>query len=134
MKFTQEEKQVKSLISKWLFWIIGIIMLVSVVFGILSKIGTFGDKLLDPNRAVTTYENFYQMYEQADQICNDISVMQKADSLSGGFSKNERIIGLENKLNNVIRDYNAQSKAWTKTMWKASDLPHLLKRNHFYCN
>lgn len=134
MGFTPEEKEVKSTIKRWGLWIIGIALLMSIGGAILNRAGMFADKILDPDKAIATYENFYQMHEQADQICNDIYIMQNADSLSGGFSKNERIMGLENKLNDVIRDYNAQSQAWTRSMWKSDDLPHTLKRSHFNCN
>lgn len=91
------------------------------------------EKVANPDIAVDTYENFYLLNDQATQICDDITVMQGADSISGGFSKTERIIGLENKLNEVIKEYNAKSRAWTKNMWKADDLPHTLKRSDFYC-
>lgn len=134
MSWNNEEKELKSGIRRWGWWIIGTIVILSLIFGLLGKAFGFWNKVVDPDKAVSTYENFYQMYEQAEQICNDIYVMQDADSISGGFSKNERIMGLENKLNDVIRDYNAQSSAWTRSMWKGGDLPHTLKRSDFNCN
>lgn len=133
MGWSNEEKEAKSAISRWMWWIVGTIIVLSIVFGIFGKALGFWGKLVDPDRAVSTYENFYQMHEQADQICNDIYVMQGAEDESGGFSKTERIMGLENKLNDIIRDYNAQSKAWTKNMWKADELPHTLSRRDFTC-
>ena len=90
-------------------------------------------KIINPDRAIDTYENFYLIHDQAEQICSDISIMQMSDSISGGFSKNERIIGLENKLNEIIKEYNSKSKAWTRNIWKPSDLPHKLKRSDFNC-
>jgi len=129
----KENKEIKKAIRPWLWWTIGTVILITVIFSVFGRSMGFWDKLTDPDRAITTYENFYQMHEQADQMCNDIRVMQNADSLSGGFSKNERIMGLENKMNDVIRDYNAQSMAWTKSMWKSSDLPYTLKRSDFNC-
>ena len=133
MSWTKEEKEVKSGIRRWGWWLVGTVIILSIVFSVFGRASGFLGKLTDPDRAITTYENFYQMHEQANQMCNDIYVMQNADSLSGGFSKNERIMGLENKMNDIIRDYNAQSKAWTKNMWKAGDLPHTLNRNDFNC-
>lgn len=130
MGFSKEEKEVKSAVSRWMWWGIGTIVLISIIFGIINRLG----KVVDVDKGITTYENFYQMHDQAEQICNDISVMQGADEMSGGFSKTERIIGLENKLNDVIRDYNAQSKAWTKSMWKSSELPYTISRSDFNCN
>lgn len=124
------EKEDKRIIKKVIRWTVGGVILLSIFS---YSMGWFS-KVINPDRAVDTYENFYLMNDQADQICNDIIVMQGADSLSGGFSKNERIIGLENKLNDVIKDYNAQSKAWTRDMWKGDDLPHTLKRSDFDCN
>ena len=133
MSWTKEEKQERNTIRRWGWWLFGSALLILAVFWLISKGFGFGNKLLDPDRAVSTYENFYQLYEQADQICNDISVNELADSISGGFSRNERRIALENKLNDVIRDYNAQSEAWTKSMWKSEDLPYKLKRADFNC-
>lgn len=133
MGWTKEEKEAKSTMRRWLWWGVGTIIVLGIVFAVLGRAGKFMDKLTDPDRAISTYENFYNMYEQGEQICNDISVMQNADSLSGGFSKNERIMALENKLNDLIRDYNAKSRAWTRNMWKAEDLPHTLKRSDFHC-
>ena len=129
MGWSEEEKEVKSFIRRWGWWIVGTIIVLTIITRVFGMWG----KVFDVDKGITTYENFYQMYEQADQMCNDIHVMQNADSLSGGFSKNERIMGLENKLNDVIRDYNAQSKVWTRNMWKADDLPHTLKRSDFNC-
>jgi len=119
---TKGEKKVRNYI------IIGILLLVA--FGGVYR---WTSEVVNPEKAVTNYENFYLMYDQADQICNDIRVMQGADSISGGFTKNERIMGLENKMNDVIKDYNYQSKAWTRNMWKADDLPHTIKRSDFNC-
>lgn len=129
MSWSEEEKEVKSGIRRWGWWIVGTIIILSVIarlFGVFNKV-------VDVDKGIVTYENFYQMHEQAEQMCNDIYIMQDADSMSGGFSRNERIMGLENKLNDVIRDYNAQSSAWTRSMWKGGDLPHTLKRSDFNC-
>ena len=133
MAWSEDEKEVKSGIRRWGWWLIGTIMLLSLLFGIFGRGCEAADIILDPNHAISTYENFYQMHEAATQFCDDIRVMQNADSISGGFSKNERIMGLENKLNDLIRDYNAQSQAWTSSMWKAEDLPHKLNRSQFNC-
>ena len=124
------ETQELKIIKKLILWIIGLCF----VLGMIAYLSGWFTKVVNPDRAVDTYENFYVLYDQADQICNDIKVMQNADSLSGGFSRNERIIGLENKINEVIKDYNAKSKAWTRNMWKADDLPHTLNRSDFNCN
>lgn len=119
---------------KWAWRIFGILLLMGLITGVLSRACAVSDKLLDEDRAVSTYEDFHNMYQQAEQLCSDIAVMEHADSLSGGFSKQERILGLENKLNEVIRDYNAKSEAWTRNMWKDEDLPHTLNRRDFNCN
>ena len=117
-----------------MWWVFGFSIVVGLAIAVFSRGCSVVDKLVDPDRAVSTYEDFHNMYEQAEQICNDIVVIEtSADSVSGGFSKSERVMGLENKLNEVIRDYNAKSKAWTRNMWKDKDLPHTLKRSDFNC-
>ena len=131
--WSKDEQEAKSTIWRWGWWITGTLIVLFLLFGVLGKGCSFMNKIVDPDKAVSSYENFYQMHEQADQICNDIYVMQGADSISGGFSRNERIMGLENRLNDVIRDYNAQSKAWTRSMWKGEDLPYTLRRSDFNC-
>lgn len=114
--------------------IIGISISSLLAIIILSVSVSWCKRVVNPDKAVSTYENFYILYDQADQICSDIKVMNQADSISGGFSKVERVIALENKLNEVIKEYNSKSKAWTRNMWKPSDLPHQLKRSNFNCN
>lgn len=124
------EKEEKRFVKKTVFYTVLTLIVLAVIF---RGCGFF-DKVVDPDRAVSNYENFYTLYEGCEQICNDMSIAQSADSISGGFSKQERIIGLENKLNNLIKQYNAASDAWTKSMWKADDLPHKIKRSDFICN
>jgi len=124
------EKEDKKLIRKITLWVVGVV----IVLMVLTRSCGFIDKVIDPDRGVANYENFYTLYEGCDQLCNDIVIAQGMDSISGGFTKTERIIALENKLNNLIKEYNAASEAWTKSMWKAEDLPHKVKRSDFICN
>lgn len=98
--------------------------------GVISKIA-------EPTNIISSYDEFESMYETCNQICDDISVLEQTDAevYAGetGFSKGERLIALQNKINRWIREYNAKSRHISKSLWKSNKLPHQLSRSDFYC-
>lgn len=126
--------------------IILVILGLSILFITSRSCGVIS-KITEPTNIITSHDEFESMYETCNQICDDIRVLTQfddnikaIDQISKGvyiekpaFSKEERIIALQNKINRWIREYNAKSRHISKSRWKSNSLPQQLSRSDFYC-
>lgn len=112
------------------FQVIGIMVIVLLVFAIswvFSKGCGVADKVTDPEHIISSYEEYENIYNTCKQICTNIQTIQnsKEDNV-GGFSKEQRIVALQNQLSRWVNEYNSKSKQITRNMWKSSNLPYQL--------
>lgn len=105
-----------------------------VLLGVLSRACAVADRVADPDNIITNYEEFQNIYSTCNQICDNISALSLTKTDSSAFSKEERVLALENKLNRWIREYNSKSRQITRNLWKSGSLPHQLSRTDFNCN
>lgn len=111
-------------------------LLIIVLLFITVRACSVTSKIADPDNIITSYEEFESMYSTCNQVCDNIKMLKSADSkdMESGFSKSERILALQNKLNRWIREYNAKSRHISKSLWKSKNLPHQLSIDDFNCN
>lgn len=114
--------------TKWWLWAVGMTLLTVFIAGtcnFITKPLQVLDRVTDPDHIINSYEEFEEMHSTAISICQQISILEESASESvGGFSKEERLIGLKNQLTRWVNEYNAKSKMITRNNWKSSDLPY----------
>lgn len=120
--------------------IVGVLILLvilSLIFKTCSAATGVFSKVVNSDNIIESYEEYEEMYSTCNKICDDLRVLNltndKTYSSDTGFSKGERIIALENKINRWVREYNAKSRMFRKNMWKSRELPYQLSRNDFMC-
>ena len=122
MSFSEE----KSFIG----WIIVVFILLGLFAGIVhwvSKPTRLLDRVTEPGHIINNYEDYQTLYDDCRSLCKKIDNLSKLTSeTSGGFSKEERLLALQNRMEELIAEYNAKSKMITRKMWKSSSLPHSL--------
>lgn len=84
------------------------------------------DKVVEPDNIFYSQEEFETLYEQHKAICAKIQALEFAEDESGGFSKNERLIGLKQSLAETAADYNSKSRSVRRSFWKSNSLPETL--------
>lgn len=118
---------------KGILIVIGILVLLAGIYFGGKAIGVF-DRVTEPDHIINSYEEYEEMYAACEKICDDLRVLDASEvDKTSGFSKEERIIAMEQNLNRWIREYNAKSRMITRNMWKSETLPHSLKRTDFNC-
>lgn len=101
---------------------------------IFQKSCSIIDRVTDAENIISSYEEFERLYSSANEACNKIAILKSyAEEVSGGFSKAERVLAMESKLEGIIAVYNAKSRMIHKNKWKNSDLPYQLSRKYFVC-
>lgn len=123
------EEEIK-FIKKWIWWIIGVLFLVSAGAWFLSR----SEKVMDT--AFIRYEEFQEIYNTCTKLNTDLCNMNAApadDPMFSQFSKTQRILAYKTQLNRWVEDYNAKSKMWNRSLWKSSKLPYQLSVNDFNC-
>ena len=129
----EEFKEETRFIKKFVYWFIGISLLISIGAFIVHKVG----EATRIDTAVINYEEYQEIYNTCSKINTDICNMKdvpETDPMFGQFSKSQRILALKTQLNRWVEEYNAKSKMWGRSLWKSSELPHQLSTNEFYCN
>ena len=115
--------------TSWWIWILGLIFLTVILGGIFKFVTTPAQlvgKVTDANHIIYTYEEFQNSHNAILSVCQKIDNTKKLTKESAGFSNEERVLALENKLSTLVADYNAKSKMITRQMWKSKDLPHTI--------
>ena len=129
----EEFKEETRFIKKFVYWFIGISLLISIGSFIVHKVR----EATRIDTAVINYEEYQEIYNTCSKINTDICNMKdvpETDPMFGQFSKSQRILALKTQLNRWVEEYNAKSKMWGRSLWKSSELPHQLSTNEFYCN
>lgn len=139
-------------ILKWVLWImlIGAIITTAGYFitAALSPVkGTMKviEKTYDGDKIFSDYEWFYNQNESYSAIKSQIEAAKQAVKTfkkDAGSRKdwtfedkneysrlNSVVTGLEFQLKDVVKNYNARSKMWTRNQFKSSDLPYTLPLN-----
>jgi len=116
---------VKVAISFVLF--IAILGLSYGVYHWVSKPARLVDKLTEPDHIINNYEEFQAMYNTTQDICTKIQVLESSKVEAKGFSREERLLNLQNNLSRWVQEYNAKSRMLTKNKWKNPNLPYQLK-------
>jgi hypothetical protein len=111
--------------------LIALILLIGAYF--LFKPVILADKVTNTDNIITSYEEFYSLYESCKEVCFNLNVLEQTTEEVQGFSKAERILALQMRLSNLVKEYNAKSKMKTKNLWKADDLPYQIDVNNI-CN
>lgn len=106
------------------FCIMSLIVLVCYWF---SKPARLLDKVTEPTHIINSYEEFQEIYNTILDICNKIEILEKSNAEADGFSKEERLLNLQNNLSRWVQEYNAKSRMLTRNKWKNPNLPYQLK-------
>jgi len=128
-----EFKEEISFAKKTVYWIIGLVVLISVVGYFVTK----GKQATHLDDAVQNYEQFQEIYNTCVKLNQDLCNMKELpneDVMFDQFSKAQRINTLRTQLNRWIEEYNAKSKMWGRALWKSSELPYQLTNQEFSCN
>jgi len=116
--------------KKIIYWVIGIMFLISVVTFVLTR----STKIVD--NGIIQYEEFQELYNTCNKLNTDLCNMRDLpdnDKMFEQFSKNQRINTIKTNLNRWIETYNAKSKMWNRSLWKSNQLPYQLINNQFNC-
>lgn len=109
-----------------------LVLIIGAIF--LVKSFAVVDKVTDPDHIIASYEEFQNMYNTCQKICDDISVLKSSNVTSeSGFSKEDRMVALKNNLNRWIQEYNSKSRQLTRNKWKNTELPYQLSTEYFNC-
>lgn len=114
---------------KILMTFVVVIAIASIGYGIyhwVSKPARVVDRLTEPEHIITSYEDFQEMYNTTQDLCQKIQVLGSSDVETKGFSKEERLLNLNNTLSRWVQEYNAKSRMLTKNNWKNPNLPYQL--------
>lgn len=128
----QEYKDEVKFGKKIVYWVIGIVVVLSIIGFLWSKT----KQAAHVDDAVQTYEQFQEIYNTCEKLNTDLCNMQELpadDVMFQQFSKAQRINTLKTQLNRWVEDYNAKSKMWGRALWKSDKLPYQLSVNQFNC-
>jgi len=129
----EDYKEEISFSKKIIYWIIGLVLALSLGGFILSKMSQ-ATHLKD---AVIVYEEFQEIYNTCSKLNTDLCNMKELnekDVMFEQFSKAQRINTIKTQLNRWVEDYNAKSKMRGRSLWKSNALPYQLSVNQFNCN
>lgn len=101
------------------------------------------EKTLNANNALFNYENFYDMYQGAKQQKKNIADAQSSietlqttfgedvskwpkDTREEYYFKNQTLDGYKMQYARIVADYNADSKKFNRSLFKAKELPYQL--------
>lgn len=127
----------KRIFSGWWLLMVALVLLTSAIFAtcnFMSKPLQVLDKVTEPQHIISSYEDFQSIYDTCKDLCQKIENIKssKVENMTG-FSKDERILALENTLSRWVNEYNAKSKMITRNAWKSPSLPYSLTFNTI-CN
>lgn len=118
---------------KLILGIIGILVIITAMWFGGKALGVI-DKVTEPDHIINSYEEYEEIYAACQKLCDDIRNYNTMDvDETSGFSKQERILNIENNFNRWIREYNAKSRMVTRNLWKSESLPYKLDRDDFHC-
>ena len=116
--------------KKIVYWVIGVIIVTSVIFWSLNKTTDVADS------AIIHYEEFQDLYNTCSKLNTDLCNMKDlpdTDKMFEQFSKAQRLNTIKTNLNRWVEDYNAKSKMWNRSLWKSGKLPYQLSVTDFPC-
>lgn len=121
--------------------IVIVLIVIAIVFAgilltVLQKGCSVADKVSDPDKIISNYEEFQSIYNTCVKLNTDLCNMQKVpetDKMFEQFSKEQRMLQLRTSLNRWMEEYNAKSKMITRELWKSSALPYQLSTDQFKC-
>jgi hypothetical protein len=119
--------------KKLVYWIVGIIIVLSVLGFWLNKVR----QATHLDDAVQNYEQYQEIYNTCTKLNTDLCNMRalpEIDKMFDQFSKAQRILTLQTNLNRWVEDYNSKSKMVGRRLWKSRELPYQLSVNQFNCN
>lgn len=135
-----EPQSQKGLFGTIALWVIGLVVLVSVISGVLWGVGVLGADVKGRGEArkqiksadfrIAAYDHFYNLC--ASIQANEISLGAQEDALAGATGDDrERIAanvaGLRATIGGSIAQYNVDArKSYTVGQFKSSDLPYQL--------
>jgi hypothetical protein len=108
---------------------LGVILFVAFVvisFLVIGKGCSVANKVTDADNILYSQQQFETLYEQCRALCAKIEVTKVADSVSGGFTRAERLMSLKNSLSEVVAEYNSKSNSVRQGFWRSSHLPQTL--------
>ncbi len=129
----EEFKEETRLVKKFVYWFIGLSLVISVGAFIVHK----AREATHIDTAVINYEEYQEIYNTCVKINTDLCNMKDipdTDPMFDQFSKAQRILALKTQLNRWVEEYNAKSKMWGRALWKSNELPHQLSNEQFSCN
>ena len=116
-------------ISLFIFLVLGAIMVGAIV---RNGVGVV-EQVTNPTNILSQQEEFHRMNETIHSLCQDIKILEETTSKkSGGFSKEERVLALKNKLQGLIARYNTKARSLNSKFWKDSNLPNSIE--YSICN
>lgn len=124
--------------TRWWLWAVGMILLTVALFGLYNFLSTparIAAKVTDPDHIIESYEEFQSIYNTTKKLCADLKALDVLEegSTSGGFTKVDRQIALQQQINRWVQEYNAKSRMLTRNQWKNPNLPYQLS-NDKICN
>jgi hypothetical protein len=114
--------------KKNLIWLIGLILVVSVIGWLMHS----SSQVVDT--AFINYHDFQEIWNTTQKINSDMGAIKAtpdSDKMFEAFSKNAMLNAKRQQLTRWLEEYNAKSKMWDKALWKSSALPYQLSTNDF---
>lgn len=127
MSYKDEMSEADSWAKSWILWVVALIFVIGGITWFFNR----AEKTAET--AIIRYEEFQDIYNTCKKLDNDICIISDGPSESGGFAKSDRINSVKMNLNRWIEQYNADSRKWTRSMWKSKDLPYELSLDEFSC-
>lgn len=119
----------------WAAGIVGSIVLVvslSFLSWGFSKAANVANQTADS--AISSYEEFQEMYNTCQQLNTDLGTIRDTpnnDPMFSSFSKGAMIAAKREQLSRWVNEYNAKSRMWNHSLWKAKSLPYELNVHDF---
>lgn len=129
-------------IRKWVWGLIGIFLILSVVGSAFNWGSAFTRRVFNPNTVVENYEWFHEAVRDAEALNQQvIAALKSRDAYAemAGPSENWKfdtrteysrlnsvVLGLENRRTSLVAEYNARSAMMNRSLFKDRNLPEQL--------
>lgn len=127
-KYDSEFKNETNFSKRTLIWIVGFVVVVSVV-------GFFMSRSVDVvDNGIVHYEEFQEIYNTCQKINTDLATVRAVDEkdrMFDQFSKNAQIAQKRQQMSRWVEEYNGKSRMINRSIWKSSSLPYQLSTDQF---
>jgi len=117
----------------WIWRIVGIVIILTLGIGAINFICTPAKvitKVFNPDKIIQNYEFYQETYSQIKSTKVKINnALTSLEGLEGDIKERRQIelFGLNNYLQDLIAQYNANSRMLTRKFFKSHDLPYQIE-------